>query len=204
MKIIVTGLPRSRTSLIVNRLSESFSLKKPDNIWGETHKFNENLNEWLNRDNSIFKLWPIHTDDYLNILENTSGNVVVSYETDFPLFVAKLLRSHITKDWNINKRDIIPISFKQYQNELIALQPTITAFKNNLDRIFSNKKIILKSAFVKGTEVSVHLQSSFPANIVDDLRMLAKDYTKLDISNYIIEDKEEYYEFIYEKIGSGF
>ena len=204
MKIIVTGLPRSRTSLILNRLSESACLKKPNNVWGETHKFNENLNEWLNTDNSIFKLWPIHVDNYINILENISGNIVVCYETDFPLFVAKLLRSHVTEDWSINKRNIVPISFKQYQKELVELEPTITVFKNNLDRIFSNKTIVLKSAFVKGSDVSVHIQSSFPTNLVNELRTIAKEYTPVDISNYIIEDKEEYYEFIYEKIGCKF
>lgn len=204
MKIIVTGLPRCRTSLVLNSISDKFSLKKPNNQWGETHKFGENINEWLEESNAIYKFWPIHSDNFIQTLEDFDGMVIVSYTEDFPLFVAKLLRSHVSKEWGINPRVKEKISYRSNISEFYNLEPTIRKFQDNLIYLMGNQRIVLKSAFMNRDKVAVHIQSSFDVEVADHLRTIAKGYSPESLTDYITESPEDFYEFIHTTFGSTF
>lgn len=203
MKIIVTGLPRNRTSLIVNNVADIFSLKKPENLWGETHKFGENINHWLVEPNAIYKLWSIHSDTFIETLENFDGGIIVSYTEDFPLFVAKLLRAHVTSEWGISLRDKQKISFREHLSDLQSLESKIVNFRQGLVSMLSSQKIVLKSAFVNKDQVSVHIQSSFNPKVAALLRTIAKDYKPESIKDYIEEQPEDFNEYIRTTFGSG-
>jgi hypothetical protein len=201
MKVIVTGLPRSRTSQIVNLIATEYDLLKPDNYWGETHKFNENHNDWLKKDHCVFKLWPAFVDDYDEILKLYAGNIIVSYTEDIPMFVAKLLRSHITKEWDINIRSFDKISFTETYDELVNLVPTIHKFLKGLEQTMSSKAIVLKSAFVQEDKVAIHVQSSFDRDLANCLRAYTSTYKKPSLDDYFSEGKEEFYEYVCKNIG---
>lgn len=202
MKIIVTGFPRNRTSLIINLVADKFNLKRPANLWGETYKFGETIENWLPQSDSIYKLWPIHSTDFIKTLEKFDGNIIVSYTEDFPLFVAKLLRSHITTDWGIDKKTKERISFRKYMVELQDLKPLLFTFRNSLLEVMSNQKIVLKSAFINKDQVAVHIQSSISPELVEHLRDIAKDYIAESVSDYILESTEEFYDFVHTTFGS--
>ena len=204
MKLIVTGLPRTRTSIISKKIGQQFNLESPSNKWSETHKYNESRDDWLTRDNCIFKLWGIHSDDYINTLEQYPGNIIVSYTTDLPMFVAKLARSCITNEWGIIIRDKDTISFKDNIKQFEELIPIVNTFKVSLDKLLSSEKILLKSAFVNNDKVGIHIQSTFDASVADYLRSIVCDYTPPIITDYINEDPEEFYEYIHNTFGRTF
>lgn len=201
MRVIVTGLPRSRSSQIVNLISTDFDLLKPQNHWGETHKFNENHNDWIKKDRCVFKLWSVFVDNYAEVLESYSGNIVVSYTEDIPIFVAKLLRSHITNEWGISLRSFDKISFTETYTELVELVPVIKKFLIGLDQTMSSKEIVLKSAFVQEDKVAIHVQSSFDNDLANSLREYASTYRQSNLSDYFSEGKEEFYEYVCKNIG---
>jgi hypothetical protein len=201
MRVVVTGLPRSRSSQIVNLISTEFGLDKPKNHWGETHKFNENHNDWLKKDQCVFKLWPAFVDNYDEILKSYSGNIIVSYTEDIPVFVAKLLRSHITNEWGTNIRSFDKISFAKTYDELVNLVPVIHKFLKGLDQTMSTKSIVLKSAFVQEDKVAIHVQSSFDNDLANSLRAYTAAYKKPSLDDYFSEGKEEFYEYVCKNIG---
>ena len=201
MRVIVTGLPRSRSSQIVNLISTEFGLLKPKNHWGETHKYNENHNDWLKKDQCVFKLWPAFVDEYVEVLESYSGNVIVSYTEDIPMFVAKLFRSHITNEWGTSIRSFDKISFTETYDELVGLVPIIQKFLKGLDQAMSSKSIVLKSAFVLEDKVAIHVQSSFDNDLATFLRTYAETYKKPVLDDYFSEGKEEFYEYVCKNIG---
>ena len=201
MRVIVTGLPRSRSSQIVNLISNDFDLLKPKNHWGETHKFNENHKDWLNKNQCVFKLWPAFVDDYVEVLESYSGNVIVSYTEDIPMFVAKLLRSHITNEWGTSIRSFDKISFTETYDELVGLVPVIHKFLKGLDQTMSSTAIVLKSAFVQEDKVAIHVQSSFDNDLANSIRAYAATYKKPVLDDYFSEGKEEFYEYVCKNIG---
>jgi hypothetical protein len=201
MRVIVTGLPRSRSSQIVNLISTDFGLLKPENHWGETHKFNENHNDWLKKDRCVFKLWSAFVDDYVEVLESYSGNIVVSYTEDIPIFVAKLLRSHITNEWGTSLRSFDKISFTEIYDELVNLVPVIEKFLIGLDQTMSSKAIVLKSAFVQEDKVAIHVQSSFDNDLANSLREYVSTYRQSNLSDYFSEGKDEFYEYVCKNIG---
>lgn len=201
MKVIVTGLPRSRSSQIVNLISTEFNLIKPENHWGETHKYNENYTDWLIKEQCVFKLWPAFVDNYTEILELYSGNIIVSYTEDIPLFVAKLLRSNITNEWGTNIRTFNKISFDDTYLELVKLVPVIQKFLSGLDQTMSNKSIVLKSAFVQEDKLAIHIQSSFNKNLAILLRSNISSYKQPSLDDYFSEGKEEFYEYVCKNIG---
>ena len=204
MKFIVTGLPRCRTSIISKKVGQQFNLDSPANQWSETHKFNESRDDWLVRDNCIFKLWAIHIDDYINTLENYPGNIIVSYTTDLPMFVAKLARSHITHEWGTTIRDKDTISFNDNMEKFKELIPVVNTFRESLDKVFSSKKILLKSAFVNEDRVGIHIQSTFDTSVAESLRGIVCNYTPSSITDYINEDPREFYEYIHNTFGCKF
>ena len=200
MRVIVTGLPRSRSSQIVNLISNDFDLLKPKNHWGETHKFNENHKDWLNKNQCVFKLWPAFVDDYVEVLESYSGNVIVSYTEDIPMFVAKLLRSHITNEWGTSIRSFDKISFTETYDELVGLVPVLHKFLKGLDQTMSSTAIVLKSAFVQEDKVAIHVQSSFDNDLANSIRAYAATYKKPVLGDYFSEGKEEFYEYVCKNI----
>jgi hypothetical protein len=201
MKIAITGLPRSRTSQIVNLLSTDYNLIKPKNHWGETHKFDENHIDWLKKDQCVFKIWSPFVDDYSNILQSFSGNIIVSYTTDIPIFVAKLLRADTTGEWGTSVRTFEKISFTEKYSALVKLVPIIQQFLAGLDQTMSSKSIVLKSAFVQEDKVAIHVQSSFDNRIANALRVYVAEYKKPNLGDYFSEGKEEFYEYVCKNIG---
>lgn len=202
MNIIVTGLPRTRSSQVVNLIANNFNLIKPLNQWGETHAtHNEDLSAWINRKQCVFKLWPPFSSTYQEIINSYEGNIIVSYTEDIPLFVAKLLRSEVTSDWGINLRALKKISFTDSFYQLESLVPTIKQFLGGLDQALSSKTVVLKSAFINDDAVSVHVQSSFNDLLAESLRTFSKSYKKSNLDDYFSEGKEEFYEYVCKNIG---
>lgn len=202
MKIIVTGLPRTRSSQIVNLIANDFNLIKPLNQWGETHAtHDEDSSVWINREQCIFKLWPPFNSNYQEIINSYDGNIIVSYTEDIPIFVAKLLRSEVTSDWGINLRVLKKISFTESFSKLESLVPTIKQFLGGLDQAMSSKAVVLKSAFVNDDAVSVHVQSSFNNLLAESLRTFSKSHKKSKLADYFREGKEEFYEYVCKNIG---
>ena len=200
MNIVVSGFPRHRSSLIVNGLAEQFNLTKPNNLWGETHKFNEDYTTWINKDNSVFKLWPFSNVHYSDIIRQPNNTIVFTYSEDLVLFAAKLFRSHVTKDWGIELRDKQPISYIDNAEKFEAIVPHIKMCCDNLVNCMMDKQIILKSVFVKDDQVSAHIQSSIDPAVVAYLKSLPT-FAKQSISTYISEGKQEFYEQVYSRIG---
>lgn len=200
MKVAVTGLPRTRSTLIVNELSKAHALRKPDNAWGETHKYGENYKDWLQQDNVIFKLWKPFTENYVDSLLLVD-NIIITYTEDIPLFVAKLLRAEVTNDWGIDKRSLEKISFRESLPVLVGLEPKIKEFIASIDELMSNKDIVLKSAFVNEDICSIHVQSTFDNNIANTLRLAMSKYTPAVLDDYISAGKEDFYEYVCQKIG---
>lgn len=202
MNIVVTGLPRTRTSLILNSIADNFKLEKPKNIWGETHKFGENLEYWLNKKDCVYKFWPVHSDRYIQQLEEFPDIIIVSYIENLHLFIAKLLRAEFSKEWGINLRQINKIRFQDSVKTLQQLEPAIIKFKNGLDTIFKNKNIIMKSIFINNENVSTHIQARVEPILVEYIRTIVKDFKIQRIEDYI-EDKNEFVNFLLEKYGNS-
>lgn len=203
MNILVTGLPRHRTSLIIQNLSKKFNLLSPLNQWGETHKFNETIHNWLDKDNCVFKVWAPFNDNFNQILEMHNGSIVVSYSEDLPLFVAKLLRAHVLRDYAIELQQVTPISFKDNIKQLEEIQPYINSFRDGLNTIFQNKKILCKCVFVNDDKVFAHIQSSVDPLVINMLTELCLEWQQEEINRYIHEiELPEYYEYIYKTFGN--
>ncbi len=201
MKVIVTGLPRTRSTIIVNTLADVHNLVKPSNTWGETHKYGENYEEWLQRDNVAFKLWKPFTNNYIDTLLSVDSNIIVTYTEDIPMFVAKLLRAEVTKEWGIHSRDLKKISFKESIEVLNRIEPDIVEFVKSIDELMSNKDIVLKSAFVNEDMCSIHVQSTFDTKLANTLRQTIKHFKKPLLDDYFIDGKEDFYEYVCQKIG---
>ena len=202
MKILVTGLPRQRSSLIIKTLKETYSLNAPSNQWGETHKFNENVDTWLASENSVFKMWGAFNSNFEQKLESFDGNVVVTYTDDLPLFIAKLLRAHTLRDYSVDLHELTQLSFKDNLEELEKIRPQIHSFRKSLDKIFLNKKIVLKSAFLNGNKSFAHIQSTVDPRILTQLDLLASNWKKPVLESYIKHNEiSDYYEYIYKTFG---
>lgn len=199
MNIVVTGFPRHRSSQMVNGIADAFNLSKPKNMWGETHKFNEDYTQWINKTDSVFKLWPFSNDEYSSIIRQPNNSIVFTYSEDIVLFAAKLFRSHVTRDWGIALRDKHPISYLDNAEKFESIIPHIKSCCDNLVNAMMDKELILKSVFVNDDKVSAHIQSTVSPELVAYLKSLA--FSKQSVSHYISEGKHEFYEQVYSRIG---
>lgn len=203
MKVLVTGLPRHRSSLIVRTISEKFKISAPENVWGETHKFGENIHTWLTKDNCVFKAWGTFNDDFEEQLENFDGTIIVTYSEDVSLFIAKLITAHLTRNYSIGLHRIEPIPFNDdLVIEIEKLRPTIHTFRKSLDTIFLNKNIILKCIFVKEASVFAHIQSSANIQLIPVMQELCATWHHRPIQTYITHDTvEKFYEYVHSSFG---
>ena len=200
-QIIVSGFPRHRSSETVSVIADKFCLDRPNNKWGETHKYGENKEKWLAKNNAIFKLWPIHDNNFINTLENYEGNIIFNYSEDIALFSAKLFRAECTKDWGTSLRNKEKISYFENKDILDRLIPDIISFCDGTVNAMSSKNILLKSVFINKTQVSCHIQSSFNIDMLRCLKNISKEYIEPLIDEYLSDGKEEFYEQIYKDVG---
>jgi hypothetical protein len=203
MQVLITGFPRTRTSQLVNSMSNHFKLAKPKNHWGETHMtLNESSSNWIFRENSVFKLWPPFNESYEEILNSFNGIIIVNYINDIPLFVAKLLRSIMTVEWGTDLREIEKISFSKSLNKLQEITPMIQKFIYGVEYALNSDIISKKTASILRDTVKIDNASTIDPNIVIFLREFAKSYLPNDINldKYVSDGKEELVDYVKKNI----
>ncbi len=196
MKIIVTGMPRTRSTLIVNELAKVHNLDKPLNFWGETHRFGEDCKQWVSSNNSVFKCWKPFTENYIPTLEEFDGNIIVTYTNDISVFVAKVIRAEISKDWGITPRELQKISFSECLPTLTHLTPIINGFIQGTMDTMNNSIIRKKSVFVCDKSYSTFADGEFNRELLPSIRSVISNYVPPSIDQYISNDIDKFVKYV--------
>lgn len=199
MKIFVTGLPRCRSTEVVNLCSEYFNITKPKNKWGELQLLKDQADEFLKKNNFVTKIWPLHFTNICNLLEQSADIIIFCNTDNHILWRCKMVNALAHgEEWPLDPcRQIRKISLADNLQHINDLKIYEKKFKEFHHSFYQNFNLVKKTVFVVDGKVFSHFDNNCNQNFIQILQEKMSVQIERQIKNYVIENEntvENYFE----------
>ena len=191
MRIAVTGMPRCRTTEILNIVKNHFALTSLNNKWGELQLSKDDEKEFIHQDNIIVKLWPIHHDNIFDILK-TFDHVFFSFTNNTNLWLLKIFNSTLENNkFSLDlKRDIKKYSLNENIGTLKEMVEYYKIFKEYQHNYFSQLNLVYKTVFINEQKVFSHIHNNMDQNLIKVLQEKLSINTKRNYRDYVTQPEK--------------
>lgn len=190
MKIAVTGMPRCRTTEILNLTKDYFSLSSLSNEWGELQLANKKESNFIQKENIIIKLWPIYHSNIFEILKNFDY-VVFSFTEQTNLWLSKVFNATLDNNkFDLNlKRNIERYSLLENIDVFKDMIEYHKKFKSFQHEYFKKLDFVYKTVFINDNKVFSHIHNDIDQSYINVLKNKISKMVVRTHSDYIIEEE---------------